>query len=277
METDMNAERQVITAIDLDSIVRDRAGKYARYIPRFVTAWLKRMIHQDFINIFLRRGHEGVPFCKEALSYLGVTIRVEGTEHLPAAGNPCTFVSNHPLGAIDGVTLGWIIGEHYDGKIRYLVNDLMMNLRGLAPLCVPINKIGKQARNFPAMVEQAFGSDNHVIMFPAGLCSRRMDDGQICDLPWNKAFISKSVQHQRDIVPIHFIGENSSRFYSVARWCKRLHLPNFAMLLLPDEMVKSQGKTYTVRIGKPMPWQTFDKTRTPMQWAAWVQSKVYEI
>ena len=97
------------------------------------------------------------------------------------------------------------------------------------------------------------------------------------DIPWNKAFVVKSVQHQRDIVPVHFEGQNSNRFYNVARWCKRLHLPNFAMALLPDEMYRCKGKHFVVRFGKPIPWQTFDKTRTPAQWGRWVQDKVYEI
>lgn len=263
--------------IDIDKIVRERAGKRARLIPKWLTALLARVIHQDFINGFLRQGYVGVDFCKHGVDYLGAIIHVEGRENLPADGRLCTFVSNHPLGAIDGVTLGWIIGEHYDGKIKYLVNDLLMNLEGLAPLCVPINKMGSQARSFPALVEGTFASDCHVIMFPAGLCSRRRADGTIRDLPWNKAFIAKSVKHQRDIVPIRFVGQNSNRFYSVARWCERLHLPNFAMLLLPDEMYRSHGAHYTVRIGKPLPWQTFDASRKPAEWALWVQDRVYEL
>lgn len=273
----MSAEQRTITEIDLDQIVRSRAGDKARFIPQCLINALKRIIHQEFINIYLRRGLQGVPFCKGVIDYLGVQVTIEGQENLPRDGRFCTFVSNHPLGAIDGVTLGWVIGENYDGQIKYLVNDLLMNLHGLAPLCVPINKLGKQARNFPAMVESAFSGDNHVIMFPAGLCSRKGKDGVIRDLAWNKTFVTKSVLHQRDVVPVHFIGQNSSRFYNVARWCKRLHLPNFAMLLLPDEMYRSQGNKYTVRIGAPIPWETFDKTRTPQQWAQWVQNKVYQL
>lgn len=270
-------EEMTIKELDIDAIVRERAGKRGKYIPRCLTALLARVIHQEFINEYLRRGKVGVDFCRGTVDYIGVHISVEGKENLPDDGSLCTFVSNHPLGAIDGVTLGWIIGEHYDGKIKYLVNDLLMNLQGLAPLCVPINKIGRQARSFPATVEATFASDCHVIMFPAGLCSRKQDDGTIRDLPWNKAFINKSVQHHRNIVPIHFEGRNSNRFYSVARWCKRLHLPNLAMALLPDEMYRSRGNHYTVRIGKPIPWQTFDRSRTPAQWARWVQDQVYSI
>ncbi len=265
------------TEIDLDKIVRMRAGVKARYVPRCIVDLLKKVIHQEFINVYLRQGRKGVDFCKGTVEYLGVTVHVVGEENLPEDGTPCTFVSNHPLGAIDGVTLGWIIGEHYGGRIKYLVNDLLMNLEGLAPLCVPINKIGKQSRGFPALVEETFASDNHVIMFPAGLCSRRNDNGEIRDLEWSKTFVGKSVRHHRDVVPIHFIGHNSDRFYNLARWCKRLHLPNLAMLLLPDEMYRSQGNTYIVKIGKPIPWQTFDKSRSARQWAQWVQSKVYEL
>jgi putative hemolysin len=181
------------------------------------------------------------------------------------------------LGAIDGVTLGGIIGRASGGRVKYLVNDLLMNLKGLAPLCIPINKMGAQARNFPQQVEGAFRSDNHIIMFPAGLCSRLID-GEIHDIPWRKAFIQKSIQSERDIVPVHFIGENSPRFYRVAQWCKRLHLKfNFAMTLLPDEMYRSQGKHYIVRFGKPIPYTTFDHSRTPNEWAQWVQDEVYKI
>lgn len=263
--------------IDIDRIVRERVDKRAHWIPRFVTRWLERFIHQDFINEFLVRGHEGVDFCEKGIEYLGVTVNVEGLENLPEDARPMTFVSNHPLGAIDGVTLGGVIGRRYHGHVKYLVNDLLMNLKGLAPLCVGINKFGGQARNFPKQVAEVFASDNHVIMFPAGLCSRLIN-GQIHDIPWSKAFVTKSVQAQRDIVPVHFIGENSPRFYKIAKLCKRLHLKfNFAMLTLPDEMYRSRGRHYTVRFGQPIPYQHFDKSRTPAEWALWVEDEVYKI
>lgn len=270
--------KKAATLIDVEQIVRSRAGKKSKYIPGFVIDWLKRLIHQDFINGYLKEGYVGVDFCEKCLRYLDVTVEVEGLDNLPNEDKKYTFVSNHPLGAIDGVTLGMVLGRRFDGKIKYLVNDLLMNLEGLAPLCVPINKLGAQARNFPQMVETAFASDDHVIMFPAGICSRRMDDGEIKDLAWNKTFITKSVASQRDVVPIHFIGQNSDRFYNIARWCKRLGLKfNLAMLFLPDEMYKSQHGKYKVIIGKPIPWQTFDKSKTPSVWAQEVKEQVYQL
>ena len=272
----MAEENSKITQIDIDRIVRQRMGKRSWLVPRFLTRMVERLIHQDFINGYLRQGREGVDFCKGVIEYLGVTVTVEGEENLPPADAPCIVVSNHPLGAIDGVTLGYVIGKHYGGHVKYLVGDLLMNLKGLAPLCVPVRQSGRQqGRDFPLMVAKAFGGNDNVIMFPAGLCSRQQDDGQIRDPRWQKFLVKKSVQYRRDVVPVHFIGQNSPRFYRVARFCKRWHLPNLAKPLLPDEMYRSQGQSYSVRIGKPIPWQTFDRTRTPDEWAQWVQDQVY--
>lgn len=267
--------------IDVDEILRSKAGEKAKRIPRFVVSWLKRRLHQDQVNDFLQKAgdQEGVPWLKAVLDFLDTKVEVKGLENLPsdADGRRFTFVSNHPLGGQDGVALGYVLGTHYEGRIKYLVNDLLMFLPGLAPLCIPINKTGKQSRQFPAMVEAGFSSDKHILMFPAGLCSRRRH-GVIRDLPWNKAFITKSVQHQRDVVPIYFSGRNSNKFYTIANVCKMLGLKfNLAMLYLVDELFKNQHKTFEVHIGRPIPWQTFDRSRTPAQWAAYVQDIVYKL
>lgn len=266
--------------VDVDKILASKAGKKAKYVPGFLVSYLKKIVHQEEINEYLISVKEkrGVPFLEATLEYLDTKIEVEGLENLPDDGRLCTFVSNHPLGGQDGISLGCILGKHYDGRIKYLVNDLLMNLYGLAPLCVPINKTGSQARDFPQMVEAAFRSDDHIIMFPAGLCSRRQPDGSICDLEWKKTFVVKSVQTQRDIVPIYFEGRNSDFFYSLANWCKRLGVKiNIAMLYLADEMYKNRHKTFRVVIGKPISWQTFDKSKSPSQWAEYVKGQVYAL
>ncbi len=272
---------KTIFTVDVEQILREKAGAKARRVPRFVLSWLKKIVHQDEVNQFLEQSSHlsGVEWLEACVEYLDMKLDVSGRENLPASddGRHYTFVSNHPLGGIDGVALGAILGRHYDGHIRYLVNDLLMNLRGLAPLCIPINKTGSQSRDFPAMVEAGFKGDNHIIMFPAGLCSRRTN-GVVRDIPWRKTFVVKSVETQRDVVPIHFGGQNSNFFYTLANFCKRTGIKfNVAMLFLVDEMYKNTHKRFSVKIGKPIPWQTFDKSRTPAQWAAWVQKKVYEL
>ena len=266
--------------IDIDAILSSKMGVKAKRVPRFLVNWLKKIVHQDEVNAFLwdARDLQGTPWLKAGIAFLDNKIVVKGLENLPddSDGKRYTFVSNHPLGGIDGIAIGSIIGEKYKDNFRYLVNDLLMNLPGLAPLCIPINKTGKQSRDFPAMVEAGFASDHHMVMFPAGLCSRKIN-GEIHDLPWTKTFITKSVQTHRDIVPIYFSGQNSEKFYRIANICKALRLKfNFAMLFLADEMFKNRGKTFEVRIGKPILWQTFDKSRKPKEWAQYVQDIVYK-
>ncbi len=268
--------------IDIDKILRSKMGNKAKFVPSLLVAWLKRIIHQDEVNRFLweSRRLTGTEWLEECVRYLDMTLEMVGTENLPDKndGRLYTFVSNHPLGGEDGVALGSIIGRHYDSRFRYLVNDLLMNLPGLAPLCIPINKTGSQGRGFPAMVEQGFTSDNHMLMFPAGICSRRGKDGVIRDIPWKKTFITKSVEYKRDVVPIHFGGSNSDFFYRLANFSDRhIRKINVAMLFLVDEMYKNTHKTFRIAIGKPIPWQTFDKSKTPAQWAQYVQDIVYKL
>ena len=266
--------------IDIEGILKGKMGAKAKFVPHFLVSWLIRIAHQDEVNAFLwdNRDKVGVEWLEACVEYLDMTLEVEGRENLPASDDKrlYTFVSNHPLGGEDGVALGAIIGRHYDGRFRYLVNDLLMNLPGLAPLCIPINKTGHQGRNFPAMVKAGFESNNHMLMFPAGLCSRR-HNGVIRDIPWSKTFITKSVEYHRDIVPIHFSGQNSNFFYRLANFSDKCLPFNLAMLFLVDEMYKNVHKTFHVTLGKPIPWQTFDKRKTPIEWAQYVKDKVYSL
>ena len=266
--------------IDINKVLKDKMGAKAKYVPKPLVSWLKRIIHQDWVNVFLwdNRDKVGTEWLEAVLKYLDVTIEVEGKENLPDPndGKFYTFVSNHPLGGADGVALGAVIGKHYNDRFRYLVNDLLMNLPGLAPLCIPINKTGHQGRNFPAMVEAGFQSDSHMLMFPAGLCSRKKN-GVVCDIPWTKTFITKSVECHRDVVPIHFSGENSKFFYRLANFSDKCLPFNVAMLFLVDEMYKNRHKTFKVTIGNPIPWETFDKTKKPVEWAQFVKEQVYKL
>ena len=273
-------EAVIEKTIDIKKVLQSKMGAKAKFVPGFLVNWLKRIVHEDQVNAYLwdSRDKSGVDWLEDCMRYLDMTLDIRGKENLPDPddGRLYTFVSNHPLGGEDGVALGAIIGRHYDGRFRYLVNDLLMNLPGLAPVCIPINKTGSQSRNFPAMVEAGFKSDNHMLMFPAGICSRKRD-GVISDIPWKKTFISKSVEYQRDVVPIHFSGQNSNFFYRLANFSDRFLPFNLAMLFLVDEMYKNVHKTFRVTIGKPIPWQTFDKSRTPSEWAQYVREEVYKL
>ena len=266
--------------IDVEKVLRDKMGSKARWVPCFVVRWLKKIIHQDDMNSFFRAhaDEEGVQWLRSVVEYADMRITVKGLDNLPADPEArLTFASNHPLGGIDGVALGAILGEHYGGNIRYLLNDILMNLPGLRPLGVAVNVTGAQGRGAMLKVEEVFASGHQLIMFPAQLCSRKIK-GRVQDLPWKKAVVQKSVQHHRDIVPVHFSGQNSNRFYRIANISKALGLKvNVAMLFLVDELYRNMHKSFTVTIGKPIPWQTFTAERSHTEWAQWLRGQVYQL
>ena len=261
--------------LDLDSIIAEKFK--GKQLPGWVVRFFKRFIHQDWMNSILARGYDGAEFCDDLLEQMDVKIEVEGLEKVPADGTLYTFASNHPLGAVDGVALCGLISREF-GTVKMPVNDFLLYLKPLAPLCVPINKVGGQARNLPLLLDEAFRSGDQMLIFPAGVCSRKIK-GKVQDFPWSKTFITKSVETGRAIVPVHFIGKNPARFYR-ADWFFRKFLKlkfNIPMLFLPDALYHAQHKTFRIIFGEPIPASTFDKTRRPAEWAAWVREKVYSL
>ena len=267
-----------ITQIDIKQVLRQKAPSAARKIPGFMVDYLIRTVHQDELNEILRRYHDkdGVAFMQEFIGYFDLNLELVNEENIPAEGR-YIFASNHPLGGLDGICLSAIIGGRFDGKIRYLVNDLLLYLSNLRSIFVPINKHGAQGKKNAELIEKAYASDNQIITFPAGLCSRKQN-GKIQDTEWKKSFIQKAVEYRRDIVPVFFEGRNSNFFYRLANMRKALGIKmNYEMIYLPDEMFKSKHKTYSIHFGKPIPWQTFDSSRKPAEWAEWVKEIVYNL
>ena len=267
-----------ITQIDIKQVLRQKAPSAARKIPGFMVDYLIRTVHQDELNEILRRYHDkdGVAFMQELIGYFDLNLELVNEENIPAEGR-YIFASNHPLGGLDGICLSAIIGGRFDGKIRYLVNDLLLYLSNLRSIFVPINKHGAQGKKNAELIEKAHASDNQIITFPAGLCSRKQN-GKIQDTEWKKSFIQKAVEYRRDIVPVFFEGRNSNFFYCLANMRKALGIKmNYEMIYLPDEMFKSKHKTYSIHFGKPIPWQTFDSSRKPAEWAEWVKEIVYNL
>ena len=152
-----------------------------------------------------------------------------------------------------------------------------MNLKPLTPCFIPVNSFGKQSRSLAKSLDEVMEGDNQVLVFPAGMCSRRQK-GKILDLPWKKWFVANAVSQERDVVPIYFKGQNSNFFYNFAWLRKKLGIKfNIELIYLPDEMFKTKGKRYEIYFGKPIPWQTFNSEKNPREWAQYVKDLVYEI
>lgn len=265
--------------IDIDKVLRGKAPKYYNKIPGFLIRFLKRTVHQEDINGILERNRDaqGVAFMHALVkNEFGLTLQLEGEENIPSTGR-YVFASNHPLGGLDGICLSSVVGKMFNGKIKYLVNDILYYIDPLKPIFIPVNKYGAQARDSARWINEAYASDNQIITFPAGLCSRKQK-GEIRDLEWMKSFIIKSVEYKRDVIPVHFEGRNSNFFYNFANIRKATGIKfNLELIYLPDEMFKNSHQTFTITFGKPIPWQTFDNSKTPSEWAAYVKKVVYSL
>ncbi|MDR0769568.1 MAG: 1-acyl-sn-glycerol-3-phosphate acyltransferase [Dysgonamonadaceae bacterium] len=272
-------EESKIFHIDVQEIIGTKSPKMARKIPNFLIKGLAKLINQEGVNEFLRYNGDahGVDFMNNAVEYFDINLPVSGKNNLPNAETKCIFASNHPLGGMDGICLSSFLGNHYGGKIKYLVNDILYFLKPLQTIFVPINKHGAQSREVTRILKDVLASDDQIITFPAGLCSRKNRRG-IYDLEWKKMFIVKAVEYKRDVVPVYFEGRNSNLFYNLANVRKKLGIRlNVEMLLLSRELFKAKGSTFTIHFGKPIPWQTFDSSKSPQQWADWVKQIVYNI
>ncbi len=267
-----------IIQIDIDQVLRTRAARYYRFIPRFVVNWLKRLVCEDDLNALLRKigDKRDVEAADVVLSELDITLRPTGLENIPGQGR-FIFASNHPLGGLDGLALISLFGHHYGGNIRFLVNDLLMAVAPLRGIFLPVNKFGRQSRQAATLIEQEYAGDRQMLTFPAGLCSRRQPDGRIADLRWHKFVITSAIQHRRDIIPVYFEGQNSASFYRAAQWRKRLGIKfNLEQILLPREVMNNRGATFGIHVGRPISWQKLDATHATQQ-AATLRDIVYHL
>ncbi len=265
--------------IDVRRVLREKAPRTSKKIPACVVNYLIRTIHQDELNRILKRYAtlDGVAFMDALIREFDLTMSLIGEEHLPSPEGRYLFVSNHPLGGLDGICLTALLGKRYGEQIRCLVNDLLLFIPNLRSIFIPINKHGAQTKKATLRMHEAFASDCQILTFPAGLCSRKQN-GRIEDTEWKKSFVRNAVKYHRDVVPVFFEGRNSNFFYRLARIRKRLGIKmNIEMLYLPDEMFRNKHQTFHVYIGKPIPWQTFDGSKKPAEWAEWVKQKVYQL
>lgn len=265
--------------IDVRQVLASRLGRRVRYVPRFVTNALERLICQRQLNELLRYAYprRGADFCEAVLKHLDVTIDVKDSDRLPA-NSRCIFVSNHPLGGLDGMAMIAWLSRRYNSAVHFVVNDLLMAVEPLTDCFIPVNKHGAQSRSTADNLDSVLAGNDPVIIYPAGLCSRRQPDGTIADRKWNKMFVNKAIASQRDIVPIYFGGTNSDGFYRAAARRERLGIKfNIEMILLPREIFRQAGRTFTVCCGTPVAWQSLAGGTEAVHTAATLRRTVYDL
>ncbi len=259
---------------DVKDVFKKKSPVVAKLVPGFVYKYLRKIIHEDEGNDILFRNKDkiGVDFVNASLDDLQANLNIHGLENIPKTGR-YILISNHPLGGFDGLalmkTVGMVRRDFY-----FLANDILMFLPNLKPLFVPINKLGS-SKDYINTLNKAFEEDNLILIFPAGLVSRKID-GKIQDLEWKNTFLSRAKRNKRDIIPVYIDGRNTNWFYNLANWRKKLGIKtNLEMFYLVDELFKQKGKKLDIYIGKPIPYQTFNKRKNTRDWIKSVREYVY--
>lgn len=268
---------------DIRAILKSKAPNTR--VPDFLVRYLERITHVKQMNAFLRKYPDlkGYPFIDKVIhEELGCSASIEGTENIPTDGKPVIFVSNHPLGGLDGMIIAQMIHESRQSShrsLKVIVNELLMFMEPIADLWAPVNKVGRLSREQAIEQQRMWESETDVLTFPAGSCSRLQrinGKWQVCDLEWQKNFVQRAKEYRRDIVPIYFEGRNSRFFYALALLRKWLHIKlNIEMLYLVDEMYGAHGKHFKVHVLPPIPYSAFDNSKSPKEWAQHVKSIVY--
>ena len=264
--------------IDLEEVLKAKSPKWYRRLPKFIIRWLKKTIHQDDMNDFLLYHSDDAPldFANNVVKMLGAHLEVTNEEMVPKTGR-YIIVSNHPLGGLDGLCYISLLSR-YRTDIKLPVNDLLMNVKPMHGIFIPINKHGSLDRNAVQELNDTFASDDIIVYFPAGLCSRKQKGGVIRDLEWKPTIVTKAKQYQRDIIPAYFEGKNSNFFYNLARFRKKIGIKfNIEMLYLVDEMYRQKGNTLRVTFGEPISYHTFTDEKDNKEWAAWLKEQTYSL
>ena len=262
--------------VNIRDVIASKNAKILKWIPNFFINWFERFVHQTEVNAILRKHHNevGIQFATSLVKELGAKVNLVNIENVPTTGK-CVLVANHPMAGLDSLCLYSSIGQ-VRSDIMLIANDVLANIPPFNDYFIPVNKLGKSPKESMIRIDNAYAAGGMMMIFPAGLCSRKID-GKIIDLEWQKSFLMKAIQYDLQIIPVHINGANSNRFYRIANWRKFLGIKfNVEMMTLADELFKQKDKELTITIGKPLSPSMFNK-KNAMEDAQKIKAHVYEL
>ncbi|MEY3237583.1 MAG: hypothetical protein RI883_1684 [Bacteroidota bacterium] len=263
--------------IDIEKIIENKNPRLLKWLPGFILRYLKRILHEDQINDFLAKHKDvyNIDFCIAVMEYLEVKVEINGLENIPK-DKAVIIALNHPLGGMDAIALVAALKGHRE-DIKFIVNDILMNLTNLQDLFVGINKHGKLGVSTRNQVLDVFSTDEAVCVFPAGMVSRKQN-GEIMDLEWKKTFVTFAKRLDQPIIPIHIDGSLSKFFYRLSSFRKFIGIKaNIEMLYLANELYKQKGKTITFTVGKKIKTTDFDSAKSEKVIAQEIKKMVYNL
>lgn len=263
--------------IDVKRLIASKSPRLAKWLPGFVMRYLKRILHEAELNVFLNRTKEvkNIDFCDASAEFLQMNVKLIGLENIPKEG-PVILVMNHPFGGLDALALVSALRGHRE-DLKFIVNDILMNLTNLADLFVGVNKHGKNEKSTRQQIMEVFESPHAVCVFPAGLVSRK-SHGVVRDLEWKKTFVTYAKKLNQPIIPIYIDGKLSNFFYRLSNFRKFLGIKaNIEMIFLVHELFKLRGTTVTLTVGESIQPETLNTAQTEKDLAQEIKAKVYAL
>lgn len=261
--------------IDLNDVL---GPKLSHKVPSLGKKLLGKVLHLKEINSLIATTDQpsGLGFFNRALEFLDISYTLQGAENIDPS-RKLLFVGNHPMGGPEGLIMGSVLQRFFGKKFRVPVNSLLGNFHPIKEFFIPVSVFGHQSKEAATKLNEAFASDNQVMMYPAGACAKLVD-GRVREMPWKKTFVTQARRYHRDVVPMHMSSHNSKRYFFLSRLSKWLHLKfNLGMIFLVDELFKKRHSHLTISFGKPIPWDTFDQSKSDQEWVELVRTQTVQL
>ncbi len=228
--------------------------------------------HQENIS-------RGESFFDSAMALLNIDVKYDtaALAQIPQQG-PVLFISNHPYGVLDGITLTWLaLKVRPDTKV--LANDVLCQDPGAAKHLLPVAFAPtREARetNVRSRMEaqQLLKAGGAVGIFPGGgvSTSERVHKAMAVDLPW-APFTAKLIRMtEPTVVPIFFTGQNSRLFQIASHLSLTLRLS-----LVFRETARRIGSRLQVRVGQPIPYSELAKFGSREEMMRELRKRTYDL
>ncbi len=240
--------------ITVENLLKDNNLSLPKILPhashKTIYYLFNKLIKSKEINQFIEDNSDkfGIDFIEELFDYLNFSYFLSSLDKLkiPSEGK-LVVVSNHPLGALDGLALLKAISE-VRKDVCIIANDLLLYIDNLKDLFLPYNVFSLKAqKNNINQIEQALKDNKVVIFFPSATVSRFSING-IKDEKWHKGALKFAQKLNAPILPVFIEARNSSLFYLTSIINK-----SFSKFLLPRELFKKSNCSIKIKIGNLIP------------------------
>lgn len=209
-----------------------------------------------------------------------IKLRVDGQEvldHLPEGA--FITVSNHPFGALDGITLIYLITRHRP-KFRVMVNMILNKISAMRPNFIAVDAMQtddpekrKVSVNGIRQALRLLKEGEPVGFFPAGAMSTITWRGRLEDRPWQPSILQIISRAKVPVIPIYFHGSNSWWFNFLGKVCWPAR-----SLRLPAEVFRKVGKEIHVSVGQPISVEEIAAHNTSIEeLGAYLRQQTYKL